>query len=165
MYNIGDHVVYGVHGVCRILSQEERAVDRKKVLYLVLEPLEKPGARFYIPAHNQAALSKLWPVLSRQELDDLLVSDAALQDPWVESENLRKQRYRELINSGDRAALIGMIRSLHRHKESQIAAGKKFHMCDENFLRDAEKMIKSEFSLVLQIPADQVQAYILATHP
>lgn len=162
MYNVGDHVVYGIHGVCRILSQEERTVERKKVLYLVLEPLEKLGARFYIPAQNQVALSKLWPVLSRQELDDLLVSDAALQDPWVESENLRKQRYRELINSGDRAALIGMIRSLYRHKESQIAAGKKFHMCDDNFLRDAEKMIKSEFSLVLQIPADQVQAYILA---
>lgn len=165
MYNIGDRVVYGIHGVCQILCQEERTVDRKKVLYLVLEPLEQAGARFYIPAHNQAALSKLRPVLSRQELDALLASEAVRRDHWVEDENQRKQRYRELINSGDRAALICMVGSLYRHKEAQTAAGRKFHLCDENFLRDAEKLLNSEFSLVLHIPADQVQAYILAALP
>lgn len=162
MYNIGDHVVYGIQGVCRILCQEERTVNRKKVLYLVLEPLGQPGARFYIPAHNQAALSKLRPVLSRQELDAILVSDEVRRNYWVEDENQRKQRYRELISSGDQAGLICMVGSLYRHKEAQAAAGRKFHLCDDNFLRDAEKLINSEFSLVLQIPVDQVQAYILA---
>ena len=161
MYSVGDHVVYGIHGVCRILCQEERTVDRKKVLYFVLEPLDQPGARFYIPAQNQAALSKLRPVLSRHELDALLASQEVRRDHWVEDENQRKQRYRELINSGDRAGLICMVGSLYRHKEAQAAAGRKFHMCDDNFLRDAEKLLNSEFSLVLQIPASQVQAYIL----
>ncbi len=162
MYNIGDHVVYGIHGVCRILAQEERTVDRKKVLYYVLEPLEQTGARFYIPAQNQAALAKLRPVLSRQELEALLASDEVRQDTWVADENQRKQRYRELIVAGDRAALICMVGSLYRHKEAQAAAGRKFHLCDENFLRDAEKLLNSEFSLVLNIPTNQVQDYILS---
>ncbi len=161
MYSIADHVVYGIHGVCRILAMEERTVDRKKVLYYVLEPLDQAGARFYIPAHNEQALKKLQPVLSRQELEALLASQQVRQDCWLADENQRKQRYRELISGGDRAALICMVGSLHRHKQAQAAAGRKFHLCDENFLRDAEKLLNSEFALVLGIPKDQVQAYIL----
>lgn len=162
MYKIGDHVVYGIHGVCRVLEQEERTVDRKKVLYYVLEPLEQTGARYYIPAHNQAALAKLRPVMSRQELDVLLASDEVRKDSWVPDENQRKQVYRELINSGDRAALICMVGSLHRHKEAQAAAGRKFHLCDENFLRDAEKLLSSEFALILGVAPNQVQDYIVS---
>jgi len=162
MYKSGDHVVYGIHGVCRILDQEERTVDRKKVLYHVLEPLEQAGARYYIPAHNQAALAKLRPVMSRPELDALLRSENVRRDNWIPDENQRKQMYRELINSGDRGALICMVGSLHRHKQAQAAAGRKFHLCDENFLRDAEKLLSSEFALILGIAPNQVQDYILS---
>ena len=162
MYKNGDHVVYGVHGVCRIVEQEERTVDRKKVLYYVLEPLSQSDARYYIPAHNQAALAKLRPVMSRKELDALLISDEVRRENWIADENRRKQIYRELINSGDRAALICMVGSLHRHKQAQEAAGRKFHLCDENFLRDAEKLISSEFALILNIAPNQVQEYILS---
>ena len=67
MYQIGDYVVYGIHGVCRIVETEERTVDRKQVSYFVLEPVEQSGARYLIPMHNHAALDKLRPVLSREE--------------------------------------------------------------------------------------------------
>ena len=160
MYKIGDHVVYGIHGVCCVLDQEERTVDPKKVLYYVLEPFKQTGARYYIPAHNQAALAKLRPVMRRQELDALLASDAVRKDSWVPDENQRKLVYRELINSGDRAALICMVGSLHRHKEAQAAAGRKFHLCDDNFLRDAEKLLCSEFSLVLNMTREDTAAYL-----
>ena len=49
MYNIGEFVVYGVHGVCRILNLEDRTVDRKVLRYYVLEPLDQSGARFFCP--------------------------------------------------------------------------------------------------------------------
>lgn len=160
MLQLGDRVVYGVHGVCCIVDIEQRTIDRKKAEYYVLEPLDQPGAKFYIPTHNQIAVSKLRPLLSAQELDALLLSPEARADVWITDENHRKQRYRELINSGDRVALICMIRSLHKHKEAQLAAGRKFHLCDENFLKDAQKLLSSEFSVVLNIPASAVGAYI-----
>lgn len=162
MYNVGDHVVYGIHGVCRILCMEERLVDRKKQQYFVLEPLEQAGARFYIPSQNEAALAKLRPVMSRPELEALFASEEVRQDSWVSDENQRKQLYRELIVSGDRGALIRMVGSLHRHRAAQAAAGRKFHLCDENFLRDAEKLLSSEFALVLGIAPGEVAAYITA---
>ena len=30
MYQMGDQVVYGIHGVCRIVEEEKRVVDRKR---------------------------------------------------------------------------------------------------------------------------------------
>lgn len=160
MYQVGEEFLYGIHGICRIRDLEERTVDRKKILYYVLEPKEKPGALFYVPTHNQAAVGKLRRILSREELDELLASQEVRRDVWVADESQRKQCYRELINGGDRSRLICMIGSLYRHKEAQAAAGRKFHLCDENFLRDAEKLLGSEFSAILGIPQNQVGPYI-----
>lgn len=162
MFQIGDQVVYGIHGVCRILDLEERRIDRKSVKYFALEPLDQPGARFYVPSENPAALAKLRRIISREELETLLGSAQIRENCWISDENQRKQRYRELINSGDRVALLRMIHTLHQHKTEQAAAGRKFHLCDDNFLRDAEKLLNAEFSLVLGIQPSEVGEYILS---
>lgn len=161
MFRVGDQIIYGIHGVCRIIGIEIKNVDRKKVEYFVLEPVQQPGSRYYVPVGNQTALNKMKPVLTAQQLQQLLDSPEAKFDCWIADENLRKQRYREVIGSGDRAALISMVRTLHKHKQIQLAAGRKFHLSDENFLRDAEKMLNEEFSLVLNIPVGAVADYII----
>ena len=160
MLQVGSQVMYGVHGVCRIIEVEIRRVDRKNVEYFVLEPRDQPGARFYVPRHNQSAVSKLHPLITKNELETLLQSGASYQNCWVKEENLRKLKYRELINCCDRAALLGMIRALQKHREEQLAAGRKFHLTDENFLRDAKKILASEISLVLDIPQSEVNVYL-----
>lgn len=161
MYQIGDNVIYGVHGVCKIVDTEERVVDRKKVSYLVLQPVEQNGARFLVPSQNPAAMAKLSPVMTKEELDALLRSPDVCRDCWIEDENLRKQHYRTLITSGDRTSLLCMVRTLHIRRLSLKAAGRKFHLCDENFLRDAQKLLEGEFSLILGITPEQVAEYVL----
>lgn len=163
MYQQGDRVLYGIHGVCQIVGTEVRTIDRKRVEYFALEPLDQPAARFYVPTQNQAAMAKLRPVLDREGLIALLHSEEVHKDAWIVDEGQRKLRYRELINSGDRAALLSMVGSLHRHKETQAAQGRKFHLCDENFLRDAEKLLNSEISLVLGIEPAKVAEYVKNT--
>lgn len=160
MFQAGNYVVYGIHGVCEILGREERMVNKNKVEYYVLKPTKQPDARYYVPTQNPAAVAKLKSVLTKAQLDALLSSSVGTDDVWILDENLRKQRYRELINSGDRAALISMVKSLHIHKAAQLAQGRKFHQCDENFLQDAEKLLSSEFALVLDIALEEVGAYI-----
>lgn len=160
MYQVGDMVVYGIHGVCRIVEMQIQRVNHKKVEYFVLEPIHQSTSRYFVPSQNTAALSKLRAVLTKEEINDLLQGEESRQDCWIDDENQRKQRYKELMASGDRAALISMLRALNYHKKEQTESGKKFHVSDSNFLRDAEKVIYSEFSLVLDIPYDQVSAYI-----
>lgn len=156
VFQHGDQVIYGIHGVCNITGIEKRRVDKKTVEYYVLEPVNGPGSCFYVPTQNEAAVAKLRSVLNEQQVRQLLASDAVRQDVWIEDESLRKQRYKELIGSGDRAALVSMVHSLYRHREQQTAAGRKFHLCDENFLRDAQKLLGSEFAIALQISESEV---------
>ena len=160
MYQCGDLVVYGIHGICKIVEVQTQTISGKKTQFFVLEPVEQTGTRFFVPTQNEAALAKLRPILTREELNTLLTDKTVAQDAWIPDENQRKQRYRELICSGDRAALVSMVHALHRHKQTQLAAGRKFHLCDENFLRDAEKLLGAEFALVLGIPREQVAQYV-----
>lgn len=160
MYQIGEWVVYGIHGVCQIVGVEKQLVNRKRSQFLVLEPLARSESRFYLPLENPTAMAKLKPVLTKEELTGLLDSDAVREDAWITEENQRKQYYRELIVSGDRVALMRMISNLYRYKEAQFAAGRKFHLSDENFLRDAEKLLSSEIALVFAMPQDEARNYI-----
>ena len=160
MFQQGSLVVYGMHGVCKILGTEIRRVDRSSVEYYVLEPVKQSEDRYYVPSQNPVAMSKMRPLLNKEQLDALLSSPEVSQNAWITDENQRKQRYRELITSGDRAALLSMVKALHIHKEEQAALGRRLHLCDENFLRDAENLLGGEFSLVLGIAPSEVGAYI-----
>ncbi len=160
MYQMGEKVVYGIHGVCAVVDQEERIIDRKRVTYLVLEPIGQDGARYLVPTHNMAAMAKLQPMLSKENLEKLIHSEEVHTDGWIRDENLRKQTYRELISSGDRAKLMQMVYTLYRHKASQSAAGRKCHLCDENFLRDAEKLLITEAAVIMGVEADMAKQYI-----
>lgn len=156
VFHSGDQVIYGAHGVCTIVGIDKQKVGKKLVEYYVLQPKEGAGSRFYVPTQNEAAVSKLRNVLTRDEVTELLSSDAVRQSVWIEDENLRKQRYRELITGSDKAALVSMVHCLNQHRDQQVAAGRKFHICDENFLRDTQKLLGSEFSLALDIPEHEV---------
>ena len=160
MYHAGDQVVYGMHGVCRVIQEEQKIVDRKTVTYLVLEPLGQSGSRFLVPTHNAVAMGKIRPMLTKEALDAMLSSEAVRADGWIPDEGQRKQMYRELIGSGDRVKLAQMVRTLYRHKTAQLAAGRKVHLCDDNFLRDAEKLLISEAAVVLGFDQEQAKQYI-----
>ena len=160
MYRCGECVIYGVHGACRVVGTQKQTVNRKRVEYLVLEPVGQKESRYYLPTANETAMGKLRPILNGDDLRSLLNSREIRAGEWIQDENLRKQRYRELLGNIDRTELLKMIHSLYAYRESQMAAGKKFHLCDENFLRDAEKLLVSEISLVLEKSQEEAKRYL-----
>lgn len=163
MFEAGQWVVYGVHGVCRVVGKEKQLVNRKRTEYLVLEPLAQNESRYFVPTANAAAMAKLREVLSAPELKALLVSDEIRRDCWIADENQRKQYYRDLTSNGDRVSILKMTHCLYRYKAEQLAAGRKFHLCDDNFLRDAEKLLSSEIALVLEMTQEEAREYLRET--
>ena len=123
MYQIGDCVVYGVHGVCRVIGMEKQLVNRKRSLYMVLQPLAQTESRFYLPTENPTAMAKLKTVMTKEALVELLASDQVRQEEWIPDENRRKQYYRELIGSGDRVSLMRMITNLYRYSRPSWMPG------------------------------------------
>ena len=45
MYHIGEILIYGAHGACRVVEHAYSQTGGKPVTYLVLEPLGQTGAR------------------------------------------------------------------------------------------------------------------------
>lgn len=161
MYLPGEMVMYGFHGVCRVRDVQERLVDRVRRQYLVLEPTCQ-GGQFLVPMHNAAAMGKVSQLLSRQELTELLASRMVHTFTWVPDENRRKQRYRELTAACTRENLAQTLYSLYVHRERQGQVGKKLHICDDNLLHDAEKILSSEIEAVLGYPGKEALEFLRA---
>ncbi len=160
MYQIGDRVVYGIHGVCCVANLENRMVDGVPRVYLVLEPVGQNGSRFLVPSHNAAAMGKLRPMLSREQIPGMLRSALVHTDRWIQEENRRKQAYRELFSCSDSEKLMQMVCTLYRHKRVRLSAGRKVHQCDDNFLRDAEKLLSGEIALAMEMEYDRARSYL-----
>lgn len=160
MFQAGTYVVYGVHGVCRVVGTEKQLVNRKRTEYLVLEPVAQNESRYYLPTGNPTAMAKLKQILSADELRSLLASGEVRKDCWIKDENHRKQHYRDLVSGGDRVSILQMVYSLYRYREEQVAAGRKFHQSDDNFLRDAERLLSSEISLVLEMSMEEARDFL-----
>ena len=160
MFQSGEFVIYGVHGVCRVIGREQQLVNRKRTEFLVLEPVGHNASRFLLPVASETAISKLQRLLSAEELQQLLECPEIREDFWIADEGSRRQFYRELIGSGDRRALMRMVGTLYRYREAQFAAGKKFHLSDENFLRDAEKLLASEVSMVMGKSTEEARTFL-----
>jgi len=160
VFQINDRVIYGIHGACDIKAVERQTSGGKTQEYLVLEPVNQTGARFLVPTHNAAAMAKLQKMLTKEELEQLLRSDSVHEFCWIQEENFRKQTYRELISGGDRVRLMAMVHTLYCHRTEQTASGRKVHVCDENFLRDAEKLLSGEISMVMEMDPDAARQFI-----
>lgn len=160
MYQVEQQVLYAGHGICKIVAIESMRFGKTRAKYYCLQPVEQKDARFYVPVDNEAAVSKLRPIATKEELLELLHSDEVRVSAWIPEENQRKLRYRELITSGDRTELLRMIHTIHGHKEQLAAAGKKLHQCDEGFLHDAQKQLNAEFSLVFGLTPGEVSGFI-----
>ena len=156
MYQIGQRVVYGACGVCRVTDQKEE----KGKQYLVLEPEGQENSRYFVPVTNPAAMNKLHPMLTREEMESLVSFARSHSASWVSDENQRKQLYRELIAGGDRQRLMGTMCTLYRYKASRAAERKKCHVCDDMFLKDAEKLLAGEVSAVLEMNMEQAKQYL-----
>ena len=159
-FQCGDQVRYGSHGLCHIIGIEKMKSRSGYASYFVLQPCIQSDSRYYVPVHNEAAVSKLSKALTKDEVCLLLTRAAGTQDQWIDDEMLRKQKYKELITGNDREALLNMVRSVFTYRTGQLAAGKRLHLSDEGFLKDAQRLLEDEFAAALAIDKSEGGAVI-----
>ena len=160
MFKLNDVVVYGSQGVCEIVSIDEKKVDGTIKKYFVLKPKDEKGATFYVPTWNEKAWGKMRMVMTKENVDALIDSMPNKAPIWVENENQRKEAYRKILTSGDQAAIISMVQALFAHKKEREAEGKRLHISDENFMKDAEQILYNEWQYVLNVDKAGLMDYI-----
>ena len=160
MFHVGEVVLFGAEGVFRVEEIAPKKIGKTVTEYYVLRSLYRSSNVMYIPVGRGGLEEKIYPVMSRQEIDDLISAMPQAGCCWVENENERKLRFKEILGCGDRLAVAGLIRTLYEHRLNQEKTGKKMHLSDERFLKDAERLLYDEIAHVMQIEPSQVAGVI-----
>jgi len=159
-FRAGDTVIYGAYGVCEVSEVLEQSFHGETREYYVLRSVYCTGDTVFVPTDSTVLTDRMFPALTREEIDVLLAERPAKIPAWIESDEDRKRQFGEILTSGDRKALLGMVRSLYAHREKQEKRGRKLHIADEKCFRDGEKLLCEEFAHVLHITPDQAADYI-----
>ena len=163
MFQINDVIIYGTQGVCKITGTEEKMISGKKKTYFVLQPVNDQGSTIFVPADNPLVLNKMRRLLTKDEIRKLICSMQSEDAIWVANENERKELYRSILAKGDHLELIQMIKAIYAHKKEREAEGKRLHMSDDRFFKEAEQILYNEFQYVLDIGSKaDLMTYILA---
>ena len=99
-------------------------------------------------------------VMTKKDVDALIDSMPNKKPTWIANENERKEAYKRILASGDQAAIISMVQALFSHKKEREAEGKRLHMSDEYFMKDAEQLLYNEWQYVLNVDKAGLMAYI-----
>ena len=160
MFQIHDVVVYGAQGVCEIIGIQVQRTGAENKSYFVLKPKNHTDATFYVPTWNEKALAKMRKVMTKEAVDDLIDSMPNKNPLWIENEKERKETYKNILAGGDHAAVISMIQALYLRKKEREAEGKRLHMSDEHFMKEAEQLLYHEWQYVLDLDKAGLMDYI-----
>lgn len=161
MFNNNELVLYSTEGVCRVSATVEKNFAGKIVRYYVLKPIYRENSTVFVPTDNELLLSKMRRVLSENEVHDIIQSIPDENPMWIDDDNTRKTKFKEIICGGNPRELVRLIKALYQHQQEQQSSGRKFHVTDERLLKDAEKLLFDEFAVVLKINPQQVLPLIL----
>ena len=160
MYQVGDTIQYSSTGICKIDAIEEKVLGKIKKSYYVLMPISHSNSTVYVPVDNEALTSKMRRILNKDEILEIIHSSSESPDILIENDTERREKFTDIIHSGNRKDLLILIRSLYLHKEHQQSNGRKFHIADERVFKEAERILYDELSYTLEIPADEVVKFI-----
>lgn len=160
----GEYVVYGTNGICLLedIQIMKFAFDTEKSTYYILKPTSSDASTIYVPLNNEKLMGKLRPVMTKEEIDSLLLGMRDKELAWEKDRRFRSENFHEILVNGVTQNLLMMIRCLYMKKRELIPLGKKLPATDENTLKSAERLVAEEFSFALGISKDDVSGYIRA---
>ena len=158
-FKIGEFVVYGTNGVCRIEDITMRTLSPSipPRRYYILTQI-KNSSTIYVPCESQIAKMR-YPV-SAEQIIQMLAESKHLVMPWNLDRKARTARFHEILTAGVGVDLLLMIRCIKTQKDELAKSKKKLSNTDSDLLFTAQSILEDEFSFVLGIPAHEVKEYI-----
>ena len=160
--NIGDVIIYGSHGVCKVAGLQDMCMDEKIRSYYVLKPVYHTASTLYVSATSDRRKTDIRHILSADEIFSLVKKMSSKDYIWIKDNRKRKELYGQVLANGNRSELIEMIKTLRCRKQELKSTNKdkKLQDSDECFLKDAEKTLCEEFAYVLSIKREEVIPFI-----
>lgn len=160
MFQIGEYIIYGANGVCKVMDINDQPVkgsgETRK--YYMLEPVYMKGSIIYTPVDNQKVVMRR--ILKEEEARKLI--DRITEIPMIDikEEKSRSQYYNESIKTYDCESLVRVVKTVYLRKQVRTTHGKKVLSMDDTFLKKAEDLLYGEMAVALSIPKESVCQYI-----
>ncbi len=163
MFNVGEYVIYGSQGVCRVesIGPLELSGISKDKQYYTLSPIYQAESKVYAPVDNNKVVMR--HILTKSEVEALIGRICDIDTIIVANDRLRETVYKEALHTCNCEDLIKIIKTIYIRKQDRIREGKKSTNSDERYLKLAESALYGEFALVLDMKRDEVESYITSS--
>ena len=160
MFSVGDMIVYGVEGVCRVEEAGRLRVpglDRNRDYYR-LTPYYR-GGTIYTPVDGRAAMR---PVISRRSLETLIprLPEIPLLEDMPTDSRSAGEYYRAILAEHNCERLLRLCKSLYAKQQMLSALHKNISSAELRNWKMAEELLYGEFGYVLGIRPAEVKSYL-----
>ena len=160
MFNIGDYIVQGRNGVCKVvdITHIDMSGADKNQLYYTLVPMKSVESKIFYPVDSDRVVTR--SVMSKEEVENVLSGIKDIEPMWIANDRQREAKYKEAISSCDCQQLICIIKTLNERNKKRMAQGKRSTYIDDKYLKEAKQNLNYEFSVALGIETSDVEDYI-----
>ena len=168
MLNVGECVIYGSHGLCKvrdILVPSFLERGKEKQYYMMISAVDA-GSVLYVPI--EGAEDKIREVISADNAEELI--DEIEEVPVMKLPEGKKAEavVMDIVKRNDACEMMSLVKSLNRIKAIREAEGKKFATLNERYLSITEKLLYTELAFALETSKDDIKqkvAYELSLLP
>ena len=157
-FKIGDVLMYGSTGLVKIIDKRrEDAFGTERDYYILREIGSFSESQIFVPTDNEKLVSNMRSLISASEARELLSREERTDIEWNKDNRIRSEKFRKIIDSGDREMQLSLISLINKVREARIKEGKKSFLLDENALEKAKRLITCEFSFVLGCEPEEIR--------
>lgn len=160
MFQVGDLVVYGTKGVCKVkeIGNKPMPGSKEERLYYTLEPVFLQKSLIYTPVDNQKIVMRT--VISKDLAMHLIEDIPNIELLGIKDDKKRESIYHEVVSKCDCRENIKMIKTLYQRKQERAAIGKKVTSLDERYDHMAKDNLFAELSVTLNISLSEVEEFV-----
>ncbi len=161
MFQIGELILYGNAGVCRVEDigiPQSAAFAAMKKDYYTLVPLFGSGV-IYAPVDSPLFMR---PILKREQALELIhrIPEIRAEPFSTRDQRQLSEHYRGFFESHNCEDLLQLIRSIYVKEQNLSQSKKRVGSTDQQYLRRATDLLHGELAAALDIPLDEVEAFI-----
>ena len=162
MFEIGDYIIYGNNGVCKVveIGPIQLSGINNKRLYYTLEPVYEQGSKVYTPVGNKKVLMR--EIISKDEAAKLIDEIPDIEFDKELNDKEREHRIRGALRTIDCREWIRSLKLLYFRKQERNAEGKKITSSDEKFFQAVEDCLYGELSISMDKSKEEIEEFILS---
>lgn len=162
MFKVGDFVIYGSSGACRISEVgpiDFPGADQEKIYY-TMTPCYIRDSSIFTPVDNRRVV--LRSVMTKDEADHFLDHLGEIRPLKVEEEKKREIAYKQALLTCEPKQIVSLIKTINARIAQRTAEGKKVTSADMKYIHIAEDSLYGELAISLGMEREEVEPYVKA---